>query len=277
MKRSALQNFDAFGRQHAEPRCASAQRACKSLMISPSRKQRWMTLALLVCLTAGAAWADTLVVPLGLEETEGNTYSSYPFETYVLDTTYARRLQMFDPSFFEAYPDGMVITGIAFRRDGGPLRGSVDAFYPEVEVRLSTSPRLPSEGTRWFEDNIGPDETLVFDGPVSWKTPYTPGQVHPFDLRMPFDRPFTYIPGQGSLAIDIIVHGKARDTAPVDGESSFRRTMFSVWAGREVAWGQSNFKAMVTELTFEPIPEPGTMALALMGAGLVVLLKWRKQ
>jgi hypothetical protein len=226
------------------------------------------TVALLCSLSR--SFGDTLVLPPGTENTEGNTASQYPFNTFGLDTT-VRRQQLFEAPLFSRFPVGITISGIAFRLEGGPPGRSFDVVIPGLEVRFSTSPMSRVALNEVFANNIGSDETVVFPrAPWGWKADWVNG-LNPFSLEIPFARTFTYDPSKGNLLMDITVFGPT-STDEVDAYVELSNPHIASIFGNET-FGEWSGVGHITRFTFQAVPEPKTLAPGLVG--LIVLMAHR--
>lgn len=101
----------------------------------------------------------------------------------------------------------IVISQISFR--AYPGTGPVNATSPSLSLYLSTTSYYPNTTngdtliTTTYANNTGPDNTLVYSGPVSFTSPGCAGpSVCPFDMFIVFSQPFSYNPNQGRLLLD---------------------------------------------------------------------------
>lgn len=107
-------------------------------------------------------------------------------------------------------PGGLVLSGHAFRRDAGQVRGVVEGFAADLQVTLSMSPRTPATASATFADNAGaattvvlPRTTLVF--PPTDRPAHDPSPS--FDLVVPYALPFVLPTGGGTLCVDTTMFG----------------------------------------------------------------------
>lgn len=110
------------------------------------------------------------------------------------------------------------ITQIAFRRDGKATpTGSRMLNYDDVTISLSTLATSVDDPSIVFEENIGPDAVVVYQGPLTLEFgPSVDAEPQLFDVIVPFQAPFTFNPAQGDLLVDL--HMSA---CPNDGDSIF--------------------------------------------------------
>jgi MYXO-CTERM domain-containing protein len=111
---------------------------------------------------------------------------------------------VFPSSDFATLPDGSrTITQMALRPDGA-LGSPLTTTFGNALVRLSTTDASPPNLSFSFADNIGADETVVYDGPLTLSTANVgpPGGPKEFDQAMVLQTPFDYDPNEGNLLID---------------------------------------------------------------------------
>src|SRR5579864_1904147 len=101
----------------------------------------------------------------------------------------------------------IIIHQIAFR--AYPGTGPVNATALTLNLYLSTSQYFPNTNggdtliTTTYATNLGPDNTLVYSGPVSFTSPGCAGPaVCSFDMVITFSTPFPYDPSKGRLLLD---------------------------------------------------------------------------
>jgi hypothetical protein len=112
-----------------------------------------------------------------------------------------RYQQVFDASQFSRLnPGGGLINRIAFRGHGPgvPFTGTI----AQLQVNLSTTSKTPDALSSTFAENIGPDDTQVFSGPLSAAVTFT-GDPTNFEVVVNFTTPFFYDPAKGNLLLDI--------------------------------------------------------------------------
>ncbi|HEU0011141.1 MAG TPA: metallophosphoesterase family protein [Verrucomicrobiae bacterium] len=102
-------------------------------------------------------------------------------------------------------PDtAMWITELCYRPDlvfGNAFNTTVN----DIQINLSTTSRNPDALSFTYAQNVGPDDTVVFDGVLQISSQFTglPGGPRDFDIRIPLTAPFLYDPGAGNLLVDI--------------------------------------------------------------------------
>ena len=150
---------------------------------------------------SAAAPANTFVVAPNAETNSPGTYPA------ILSGTNPdlRLQQVIGPDQFQSNP--ILINQIAFR--AFPGTGGVNATISSLNLYLSTSPNFPNTNggktliSTHFQDNVGPDSTLVYSGPVTLNSAGCPfPSACSFDIVISFTTPFLYQPSQGALLLD---------------------------------------------------------------------------
>ena len=141
--------------------------------------------------------SDYVVVPQALEFSHGNTFDELPFRP--------------NPRYQQVYLGSEIgsrwISEIRFRA----------AWWQEDErlcpdllsgltITLSTTQKPVDGLSNQFSENVGPDETVVFDGDF-WISARGSGNrlPLPFDIAIPLQKPF-FFSGNGNLLLDINTH-----------------------------------------------------------------------
>lgn len=231
-------------------------RRCPALVITG-----WLVLGAILT-TLLSAYADSVILPRGAENTDGSTALAWPsgepstrFQEVINSEELAPHM-----------PNGAWITRISFRRDGSPGTAAFD----RVEVLMSTTGRRADGLSTGFSENFGPDASLVFSSEtVSWV--FRAG-VSSFDAVVPLMAPYLYLPSQGSLLIDMRLFGATLGTGidahhtPGDGISMVANT------SGNLPFGTPRTAAPVIKIDFTPIPEPSVIFLLSL-AWLVVCVR----
>ena len=144
-----------------------------------------------------AIFAGPLVVPSDWAATQGDAGNLFP----LFSSKPIRYQQVFDAGQFSRLtPGGGLINRIAFRGHGPgiPFTGTV----AQLQVNLSTTSKVPDGLSSTFSDNVGPDDTQVFSGPLQAAVTFT-GDPTNFEVLINFTTPFYYDPGKGNLLLDV--------------------------------------------------------------------------
>ena len=96
------------------------------------------------------------------------------------------------------------ITELCYRPDvvfGSAFNTTVN----DIQINLSTTSIMPDALSATYAQNVGPDDTTVFDGTLQISSQFTgpPGAPKAFDIRIPLTTPFLYDPRVGNLLVDI--------------------------------------------------------------------------
>ena len=155
------------------------------------------------------------------------------------------------------------ITGFAWRPDGD------DSFTMPVsgpaQFRLSTTDANGLRST--FAENIGNDETLVFDGMLTWQDHTSGAGPRDFEFFVPFDNPFHYDPSSGNLLMEFVsparwdnvrnwnVDEQAQDTGPITAVATGDLTAAIASFSHRAIWPAE----------FRFVPEPSSSSLTCLG------------
>jgi hypothetical protein len=214
---------------------------------------------LLGACAAPTARAEVVVVPNSLATTDGNIFNDSPMFPL-------RYMQIHDASQFAALSAPVFITQFAWRPD--TLPGPTGPYMHDVQLFASTTNRSVAGLSSTFAENIGPDNTLVYSGPLTLTTANLPGpgNTKQFDIVVPFTTPFRYDPLAGNLLWDLHVTSTSgqvirRDT--VSGNPVVNNLLaFSPTATSGTVGGAG----AVLQFTYQPVPEPSGFALVSLGA-----------
>jgi hypothetical protein len=284
--------WDEHGHSRARFVKAIAQRhrACRRRQrTKPFTKMKRLTTALLLISllssVASVAVADTLVLPEGRATNEGSTGTDLPFYTGSSDLD--RAAMIFNSSQFDSLSGPIAISQIAFRVDGNriqPLSPVIDVTLPGVQLELSTtrfSAAQPQQDNE-FDVLHGNDRTTVFPrASLHWTTVPQQGAINPFDLKIPFAAPFVYDPRNGNLYIDIKVFRHSNIPIILDAHThSLEPVTFGLYTS--INFGDHSLVAdalyngaLVTELTFQVIPEPATSVTLMFGLAALIAV-WKR-
>jgi hypothetical protein len=206
-----------------------------------------------------AAWAITALPEVIVNPPGPRSETSLP-----LSQKDTRWQQVYDNTFFGATP--LKFDSLAFF---APYADTI--VYPDFEIRLSTTVREPGGLSTQFAANIGANETVVFDGPISLTSAAFQW------LEMTFTTPFTYDPSAGNLLVEIS-HGPSStpiylpmicyEPRPAGLQRVGAADFLPPGSGPFTHGLASGFGELATR--FGVVPEPGSAGLGIMAiAGLV--------
>ncbi|QDU36976.1 hypothetical protein Mal4_12790 [Maioricimonas rarisocia] len=161
---------------------------------------------LLLSLTAGLQASDQIVVPNALETVEGNGNNGFPFNIANFGRNSQRYQQIYDAGDFAALSGPVLITELIFRPDIGTGR-RFSSTLPDIQINLSTTTFAVDQLSTTFADNVGTDDTIVFDGALSLSSADTGAGPRDFDIVIVLDTPFLYNPAAGNLLLDVRNYG----------------------------------------------------------------------
>jgi hypothetical protein len=153
-----------------------------------------------------------LVVPNEWSTAQADTGNLFP----LFSSQPIRYQQVFDAGQFSRLtPGGGLINRIAFRGHGPgtPFTGTV----PQLQVNLSTTNKSPDNLSSTFAENVGPDDTQVFSGPLQTAVTFT-GNPTNFEVVINFTTPFNYDPAKGNLLLDVRNAQGGVEVPPLDQE-----------------------------------------------------------
>jgi hypothetical protein len=138
---------------------------------------------------------DDLVIPTHYTTTEGLGGSSVLIHDIRLQNVYS------SAQFSSA--NAVIIRELRFRPSA--IFGSAfSATVADLQINLSTTDKAVDGLSATFADNVGADDTVVFNGSVDLSSAFTgpAGGPKEFDIVIPLSTPFRYEPAQGNLLID---------------------------------------------------------------------------
>jgi len=115
-----------------------------------------------------------------------------------------RAQQIYSASQFGTVTGTFLVTELRFRPDhfhGYPFT----AVVSNLQINLSTSSRTPESMSRTFAENVGLDDTVVFQGELELRSGFVgpAGGPKDFDIFVPLTRGFLYNPAAGDLLVEI--------------------------------------------------------------------------
>lgn len=157
-------------------------------------------------------FAGPLVVPNDWANAFGDAGNLFP----LFSSRPIRYQQVFDASQFSRLnPGGGLINRIAFRGHGPGVPFTASA--PQLQVNLSTTSKTADALSSTFAENVGPDDTQVFSGPLQAAVTLT-GDPTNFEVVLNFTTPFSYDPSKGNLLLDVRNLQGSSEVPPNDQE-----------------------------------------------------------
>lgn len=204
------------------------------------------------------------VVPDEAFGSPGNSSTNEPFGATSQCTDGMRFQQIVDGDAIS----GGNISGLAFRLDADEsVLGSVT--YGDTTVKLSSTTRTPGTMSKTFADNIGPDETLVFQGDFTVSAG-SDSPTSPFDFQLPIDVPFEFEGSPRNLLIDITVENcpAGADGYFFDGDTRDVRSEYAFDKDAATAAASTSGGGLVTEVVISsPPPMPPLYSCPFNGTG----------
>jgi hypothetical protein len=193
--------------------------------------------------------AQPLVVPNELATEEGNT----PIVVPPGDATF-RYMLIYDASQFKALSGPSFLTQFVFRHDA-----TADDLGPRTTIfRLyaSTTRRSVVGMSTNFNENIGTNNTLVFDGTGMLATENLPGpgNTRLFDIVTPLTTPFLYDPAAGNLVLDLHVASDSGQAIRYDAVTGNPTLRALASFGSATATSGDFATPQVTQFIFEAPP-----------------------
>jgi hypothetical protein len=218
--------------------------------------------------------AAVITVPNQFVAQEGNSNNAVPF------TFSSRYQQVYANSAFSSIVGPELITEILFRPDA-QFGAAFSATIPNIIISLSTTQFAPDGLSPVFANNIGPDNTVAYSGPLTLSSMFTGPSGGPknFDIAITLQSPFIYNPTQGNLLLDVKDFTNNFFVIPVfDAEDVVGDSISRIWNDIDVNadvgfFGNgnpndfANSLGLVTQFVFSSIPEPSS--LALLGIALL--------
>lgn len=216
--------------------------------------------------TVGAAQALTLVAPNAQTNVEGNSSAYVPFNDGAIANRYQ---QVYAASEFNSLSEPQLITGISFRPDadaGNPFTSNL----PSIQINLSTTNSDPDGLSPMFTENIGANNTVVYNGSLPLTSADTGSAVGPkdFDININLQTPFLYNPAAGNLLLDIRKYLGGNLTTFFDAENTTGDSVSTVSTSastadalNSLATGNVGSLGLVTQFTTTPAvtaPPPTT-------------------
>lgn len=249
----------------------AAQRNLKHAM-----KLARILLALLVADPCVAAEFRDVVVPNSLQNVEGSAGSSFPF-----DVNQGRMQQVYSAAELGNEPGWIRIIG--FRMDVSPNAPTLFTTLTNIQVSFSTTPMGVDSLSPVFADNMGLDAALIFSGTlrIAGRQLHDPGGPNSFEVEMTLQNRFFYDPQQGNLLLDITKFpGGATTGSPTafDAANTLGDSVSGLFASSANATaGTPSTLGLATRFVIDPVPEPSTWALFIIGLTAFALFRRRRR
>jgi hypothetical protein len=229
---------------------------------------RALLAAAVACTFAGIARAALIVVPNSLASVEGNVSMTLgPGIHYQ---------QVFGASQFSAIPaGGAFVTHIAFRPDQSIDTPMVVLSSTNTNITLSTTGAAPEALSPFYANNIGPDVTTVFSGPLVLSTAGAGPDAGPkaFDAIITLMTPFLYDPAAGNLLLDMVFALTSPSTFRALDAHNSNTDGISRNLGTNPTQGTPNPIAFAVQFTTvargAAVPEAGSLSLLALAALLL--------
>jgi hypothetical protein len=228
-----------------------------------------------VFLSADSVAGATITTPNSSANTYGHDSRTTVFHSF------GRTLQLqLAASQLSEIPAGSAINGVAFRL----ALGHVPRFSPSFtdwRVTLAQAARPVDSMSSTFADNmINP--VLVRSGPLSIArdTYLTSGMQPPvFGPTISFSTPYRYLGGDLVILITHPGNGVQLAFGDLDGTdgSGYGMLFRALWAqGFNATTSEMQDAFTVTQLSFDPVPEPRSLVLSavLVASSVMVRSKW---
>ena len=143
--------------------------------------------------------AQVIVAPNAMTSVDGNTSLFSPAGS---GPGALRAIAIYEASQFGSLAGPSWLTQIARRAD--ILPGALGPRTQVLKVYASTTSRSSATLSTTFSQNVGTNNTLVFDGTITTATENLPGpgDTRQFDIMTKFTTPFLYDPAAGNLSLD---------------------------------------------------------------------------
>ena len=198
--------------------------------------------------------AQVVVVPNAQATNDGNASATTP-----TGAASVRAMRIFDASQFAALSGPSFLTQVAWRPDR--ILDQSGPHSVNLRIYASTTTRSVAGLSMTFADNLGADNTLVFNGTLNWTTGNLPGpgNTRQFDIVFPCTTPFLYDPAAGNLLLDTQLSGNGGSITldTVVGtvvENPTAREIVNSTSSNAVTAEFVAPAVQVTQFTFEPPP-----------------------
>lgn len=181
----------------------SFQLNAKLALIGFSRRRACRELARMACLAVLGVVGGTPVFGQNTVVAPGNLASNdVAFGAGTLANPNYRVQEVYGSRHFPT--NGMIITELRYRPDSTYGR-AFTASVGNIQFNLSTTSRNSEGLDNTFANNVGADETVVFNGALLLTSQFDgpPEGPKAFDISIPLTTPFFYNPAAGNLLVEI--------------------------------------------------------------------------
>ena len=213
-------------------------------------------------LTIYIAHADSVFSP---DPANRNDVGTGPFLIISSEIRSIRIQEVHSASDFAGSPGPVYsINQISYSAPSWSGRVPIDVTLPNIEIRMSTTPKAPDGLSPNFLDNIGSDQMVVYSGPLR----FFETEQEIYDIHIPI-APFRYDPSAGNLLIDVFNYETIAsrqsliDVAFSPGDSVSLLSSGPLGANSPI--GGQTTAGLMTRFTYTPVPEPSTWALLAIG------------
>ena len=164
---------------------------------------------------------------------------------------------MSEASVFSLLVGPHYLTAISFRPDG-QFGDPFNTIISDITITCTTTAASHSELSSCFDDNLGPDQTIVHDGPLPLSSADIgpPGGPKEFDITINLQTPFLYDPASGNLLFEIKKYS-TEPTETFDTDSSLHRLYNDNADDADTPCANAQGDegpGLVTQYTFVPVP-----------------------
>jgi hypothetical protein len=220
----------------------------------------------------GHVHASTVVV---LPHQQGDSGNAFPFSVGGPGVS-MRYQQVYDAAGFADVSQGCLIRALGFNIRSGYGSGSL---IQDIQIDFSTISSSVDGLSPDFASNVGSDDAVGYGRGSLYVANNMPGAPSGFGVLVTLTTPFVYHPANGNLLMDVRMYQPASGgfvPGPFDCSTVPGDTVSRVWAfGVGSATGSTDTFGLITAFVVDPIPEPGSARLCIIGVAVFVV--WRSR